>query len=72
MAHTFNPSTQEAEASLVYIASSRTTKATLRVDLVPGVVAHAFNPSTWDLVFKKKKGEVIRAILQNPGPSQGP
>jgi hypothetical protein len=46
----------EFEASLVYKVSSRTARATQRNPVKkknkkqtkPGVVAHAFNPSTWE------------------------
>ena len=34
MAHTFNPSTQEAEAGLVYRVNSRTARATQRLSLI--------------------------------------
>jgi hypothetical protein len=60
VAHAFNPSTGEAEAggflifedSLVYKVSSRTARAMQRnpvskkKKIEPGMVAHAFNPST--------------------------
>ena len=53
VAHTFNSRTWEAkagrsEASLVYKASSRTARAIQKNQVSPGVVAKAFNPSTWD------------------------
>jgi hypothetical protein len=60
--HNFSPSTREAErqvdfceseASLVYKGRSKIAKATQRNSVSknktkPGVVAHVFNPSTWE------------------------
>lgn len=61
MAHAFSTSTRETEASLLYRATSKTVKATLRspvktknkqkkIQVQPVVVAHNFNPRTQEAV----------------------